>query len=168
MNTIVPRTVDDYTLVFGLISGLVFFGLISVASGLVMGDSIILDEALSGTVLDPSECVDRRGEVWVETWVEGDDLLIRTNNIPESASSAILVWVWNETVISSQDIGESNAEIHWLIGGLGDLDSELEKKTSLMESIMFESRYSTLKQIQKTGRIYPKSQCLRSWKTSLS
>ena len=129
VNTIVPSTVDDYTLVFGLISGLVFFGLISVASsGLVMGDSIILDEALSGTVLDPSECVDRRGEVWVETWVEGDDLLIRTNNIPESASSAILVWVWNETVISSQDIGESNAEIHWLIGGLGDLDSELEKE----------------------------------------
>ncbi len=129
VNTIVPRTVDDYTLVFGLISGLVFFGLVSVASsGLVMGDSIILDETLSGTVLDPSECVDRRGEVWVETWVEGDDLLIRTNNIPESASSAILVLVWNETVISSQDIGESNAEIHWLIGGLGDLDSELEKE----------------------------------------
>ena len=129
VNTIVPRTVDDYTLVFGLISGLVFFGLISVASsGLVMGDSIILDEALSGTVLDPSECVDRRGEVWVETWVEGDDLLIRTNNIPESASSAILLWVWNETVISSQDNSESNAEIHWLIGGLGDLDSELEKE----------------------------------------
>ena len=129
VNTIVPRTVDDYTLVFGLISGLVFFGLVSVASsGLVMGDSIILDEALSGTVLDPSECVDRRGEVWVETWVEGDDLLIRTNNIPESASSAILVLVWNETVISSQENSESNAEMYWLIGGLGDLDSELEKE----------------------------------------
>ena len=77
VNTIVPRTVDDYTLVFGLISGLVFFGLIAVASsGLVLGDSIVVDETLSGTILDPSECVDRRGEVWVETWVEGDDLLI--------------------------------------------------------------------------------------------
>ena len=95
VNTMVPRTVDDYTLVFGLISGLVFFGLISVASsGLVLGDSIAVDETLSGTVLDPSECVDRRGEVWVETWIEGDDLLIRSNNVPPS-SSAIIVFVSN-------------------------------------------------------------------------
>ena len=129
VNTIVPRTVDDYTLVFGLICGVVFFGLISVASsGLVMGDSIILDESLAGTVLDPSECVDRRGEVWVETWVEGDDLLIRTNNIPKSASSVILVRVWNETVISSQENTDLNAEMYLLIGGIGNLDSELEKE----------------------------------------
>ncbi len=128
VNTMVPRTVDDYTLVFGLISGLVFFGLISVASsGLVLGDSIAVDETLSGTVLDPSECVDRRGQVWVETWVEGDDLLIRSNNVPPS-SSAIIVFVSNGSSIPP-DIGtQSETEIDLFIGGLGNLDLELSKE----------------------------------------
>ena len=128
VNTMVPRTVDDYTLVFGLISGLVFFGLISVASsGLVLGDSIAVDETLSGTVLDPSECVDRRGQVWVETWVEGDDLLIRSNNVPPS-SSAIIVFVSNGSSIPPDIGAQSETEIDLFIGGLGNLDLELSKE----------------------------------------
>ena len=128
VNTMVPRTVDDYTLVFGLISGLVFFGLISVASsGLVLGDSIAVDETLSGTVLDPSECVDRRGEVWVETWIEGDDLLIRSNNVPPS-SSAIIVFVSNGSSIPPEIEAQSETEIDLIIGGLGNLDLELSKE----------------------------------------
>ena len=31
-NTVVPQTFDDFTLVFGLIAGLVFFGSITIAS----------------------------------------------------------------------------------------------------------------------------------------
>ena len=128
VNTIVPRTVDDYTLVFGLISGLVFFGLIAVASsGLVLGDSIVVDETLSGTILDPSECVDRRGEVWVETWVEGDDLLIRSNNVPP-LSSAIIVYVWNESSLASDQGTQSETEIDLIVGGLGNLELELSKE----------------------------------------
>ncbi len=128
VNTMVPRTVDDYTLVFGLISGLVFFGLISVASsGLVLGDSIAVDETLSGTVLDPSECVDRRGQVWVETWVEGDDLLIRSNNVPPS-SSAIIVFVSNGSSIPPDIGAQSETEIDLFIVGLGNLDLELSKE----------------------------------------
>ena len=129
VNTVVPRTVDDYTLVFGLITGLVFFGMISIAStGLVLGDSIVVDETLSGTILDPSECVDRRGEVWVETWVEDYDLLIRSNNVPSTASSAIIVYVWNETSLAYVEESETEPEIVLIVGGLGNLDSELRKE----------------------------------------
>ena len=66
VNTIVPRTFDDYTLVFGVMTGLIFFGMITLASsGLILGDSIRIDDTLSGTPLDPNDCVDRRGEVWI-------------------------------------------------------------------------------------------------------
>ena len=59
VNTIVPKTFDDYTLVFGVMTGLVFFGMITLASsGLVLGDSISIDDTLSGTPLDPNDCVD--------------------------------------------------------------------------------------------------------------
>ena len=48
VNTIIPQTFDDATLVFGAVSGLVFFGLITLASsGLIIGDSIVVDETLS-------------------------------------------------------------------------------------------------------------------------
>ena len=76
VNTIIPQTFDDATLVFGAVSGLVFFGLITLASsGLILGDSIVIDETLSGTPLDTSDCVDRRGEVWIRTWVNHDQEL---------------------------------------------------------------------------------------------
>ena len=67
-NTVVPQTFDDYTLVFGLIAGLVFFGSVTIASsGIILGDSIAIDDSLSGTLLDPNDCVDKRDEVWVKT-----------------------------------------------------------------------------------------------------
>ena len=83
VNSIIPRKFDDYTLVFGLISGFVFFGLIFLSSsGLVLADSIVLDETLSGTPLDPSECVDKRDEIWFESYIDQDqDLIIRSNNV---------------------------------------------------------------------------------------
>lgn len=100
VNTIVPQTFDDYTLVFGVISGIVFFGLISVASsGLILGDSIRVDQSLSGTPLDSSDCIDRRGEVWIQTWVNQDqDLKILSHNIPSGGNSAMFVSILNETV----------------------------------------------------------------------
>ena len=78
VNTMVPKTFDDYTLVFGVITGLVFFGMITLASsGLILCDSISIDDTLSGTPLDPNDCVDRRGEVWIKTWVQGDKASVR-------------------------------------------------------------------------------------------
>ena len=98
VNTIVPKTFDDYTLVFGVITGLIFFGMITLASsGFILGDSIGIDDTLSGTPLDPNDCVDRRGEVWIKSWVQGDDLEIESHNLESSSTFGILVAVWNES-----------------------------------------------------------------------
>ena len=65
VNTIIPQTFDDYTLVFGLVAGAVFFGsVLLTSSGLLFEDSITLDDTVSGTFLDPSDCIDMTGEIW--------------------------------------------------------------------------------------------------------
>ncbi|GIS03545.1 MAG: hypothetical protein CM15mP105_3020 [Methanobacteriota archaeon] len=112
VNTIVPKTFDDYTLVFGVMTGLVFFGMITLASsGLVLGDSIIIDDSLSGTPLDPNDCVDRRGEVWIKSWVQEDDLEIESHNLEPSMTFGILVAVWNESSVESDGgVGRSNID----------------------------------------------------------
>ena len=128
-NTVVPQTFDDYTLVFGLIAGLVFFASVTIASsGLILGDSIAIDDSLSGTPLDPNDCVDKRGEVWVKTWIQEDDLRIQSKNVPASSSSAIMVQVWNESALDSEGEIEGDAETTLAVGGSGDLSLELSKE----------------------------------------
>ncbi len=125
VNTIVPKTFDDYTLVFGVMTGLFFFGMITLASsGLVIGDSIGIDDTLSGTPLDPNDCVDRRGEVWIKSWVQGDDLEIESHNLEPSSTFGILVAVWNESSTGSDgDIGDPTLTLGE--SGTGDLSIEL-------------------------------------------
>ena len=129
INTIVPRTFDDYTLVFGVMAGLIFFGTVTIASsGLLLGNSIMIDDTLSGTPLDPNECIDRRDEIWIKTWVQEDDLRIQSNNIPGTHSSAILALVWNHSAIGSGGEIEGDPEQTLVIGGSGDLSLKLSKE----------------------------------------
>ena len=126
VNTIVPKTFDDYTLVFGVMTGLVFFGMITLASsGLVLGDSIIIDDSLSGTPLDPNDCVDRRGEVWIKSWVQEDDLEIESHNLEPSSTFGILVAVWNESPVGSDGGIEGEPTLTVGESGTGDLSIEL-------------------------------------------
>ena len=113
VNTVVPQTFDDYTLVVGLISGLVFFGTVFIASsGLVLADSIVVDDTLSGTLMDKSDCVDKTGEVWLQTWVNQDqDLRLRTQNVQSDSSSIILVNLTNESGMVAHST---------ILGGTGD------------------------------------------------
>ena len=113
VNTVVPQTFDDYTLVVGLISGLVFFGTVFIASsGLVLADSIVVDDTLSGTLMDKSDCVDKTGEVWLQTWVNQDqDLRVRTQNVQSDSSSIILVNLTNESGMVAHST---------ILGGTGD------------------------------------------------
>ena len=113
VNTVVPQTFDDYTLVVGLISGLVFFGTVFIASsGLVLADSIAIDDTLSGTLMDKSDCVDKTGEVWLQTWVNQDqDLRLRTQNVQSDSSSIILVNLTNESGMTAHST---------ILGGTGD------------------------------------------------
>ena len=125
VNTVVPKTFDDYTLVFGVVTGLVFFGMITLASsGLVLGDSISIDDTLSGTPLDPNDCVDRRGEVWIKSWSPGDDLEIESHNLEPSMTFGILVAVWNESSVES-DGGVGDPTLTMGESGTGDLSIEL-------------------------------------------
>jgi len=129
INTILPQTFVDYTLVFGVMAGLIFFGMIAIASsGLILGDSIKIDETLSGTPLDPHDCIDKRGEIWIDTWVQEDDLRIVSHNVPPSSSSAMLVAVWNDSAIGSEGEIEGDAERTLVVGGVGDLNLELDKE----------------------------------------
>ena len=126
VNTIVPRTFDDYTLVFGVMTGLIFFGMITLASsGLVLGDSISIDDTLSGTPLDPNDCVDRRGEVWIKSWVQGDDLEIESHNLETSSTFGIFVAVWNESSVESDGGIEGDPTLTMGESGTGDLSIEL-------------------------------------------
>ena len=128
-NTVVPQTFDDFTLVFGLMAGLIFFGSISLASsGLIMGDSIVIDDSLSGTLLDPNDCVDKRGEIWIDTWVENDDLRIESHNVASLSSSAIFVYVWNASDFTLEEGHQTDYEFDLLEGGIGDLEIELSKE----------------------------------------
>lgn len=129
INTIVPQTFVDYTLVFGVMAGLMFFGMVAIASsGIILGDSIKIDETLSGTPLDPHDCIDKRGEIWIDTWVQEDDLRIVSHNVPPSSSSAMLVAVWNESAIGSEGEIEGDAERTLVVGGVGDLNRVLDKE----------------------------------------
>ena len=126
VNTIIPKKFDDYTLVFGVMTGLVFFGMITLASsGLVLGDSIRIDDTLSGTPLDPNDCVDRRGEVWIKSWVQGDDLEIESHNLEPSSTFGILVAVWNDSSIGPDGGVEGDPILTLGESGMGDFSVEL-------------------------------------------
>ena len=126
VNTIIPKKFDDYTLVFGVMTGLVFFGMITLASsGLVLGDSIRIDDTLSGTPLDPNDCVDRRGEVWIKSWVQGDDLEIESHNLEPSSTFGILVAVWNDSSVGPDGGVEGDPILTLGESGMGDFSVEL-------------------------------------------
>jgi len=117
VNTIIPQTFDDYTLVFGLIAGAVFFSSVFLASaGLLLEDSITLDDKVSGTFLDPSDCIDQTAKIWFETWVDqNQDLRVFSQNSPKSVSSVMLLTL-------SNDSGQTTLGV----GGTGDLSLTVE------------------------------------------
>ena len=160
VNTVVPQTFDDYTLVVGLISGLVFFGTVFIASsGLVLADSIAIDDTLSGTLMDKSDCVDKTGEVWLQTWVNQDqDLRVRTQNVQSDSSSIILVNLTNESGMTAHST---------ILGGTGDhsltvLHDELDDESFEVAMTVYvwksdSTDLSTLSQDDLFTRIYESS-----------
>lgn len=79
---------EGKTLAFGLVTAVIFGAIIVLSStGVVLADSIAIDQALSGTTLDPGqECEDRTGVAWLNIWVgEDHDMRIRLYNMgPEN------------------------------------------------------------------------------------
>tara|TARA_B100000686_G_scaffold188686_1_gene195419 strand:+ start:39 stop:2117 length:2079 start_codon:yes stop_codon:yes gene_type:complete len=119
-------TFDDWTLVVGVISGIVFFGgMMVLSSGMIASDSIGLDQTLSKTPIDPGgECQDRKGEVWIEAYGAHDILVVKSNNAPTTG-----------TILVSHLTPESGAEplISSYEGGIEDIVSEIEIDDSVSE-----------------------------------
>ncbi len=95
-----PKTFDDVVLIFGLVAGIVFFGGVTLlSSGMLAGDSIILDETLSKTPLDTGgECVDNLGAVSFSIFIENhDDVTVRSKNVLLDKFSVLVVKITNYT-----------------------------------------------------------------------
>ena len=93
-----PKTFDDIVLIFGLIAGIVFFGGVTLlSSGMLAGDSIILDENLSKTPLDTGgECVDNKGAISFSIFIENhDEVKIRSKNVLLDKFSVLVVKITN-------------------------------------------------------------------------
>ena len=93
-----PKTFDDVVLIFGLIAGIVFFGGVTLlSSGMLAGDSIILDENLSKTPLDTGgECVDIKGAVSFSIFIENhDEVKVRSKNVLSDKFSVLVVKITN-------------------------------------------------------------------------
>ena len=111
-------TFDDWTLLFGLIAGVVFFGGIALMSaGTFAADSVVVDETLSSTPLDKGEqCIDRTGEVYFDIWASHDEVFAQTHNAPESGTVLVI-----DLLISDGDPLSSIFK-----GGLGDIGAHLQ------------------------------------------
>jgi hypothetical protein len=116
-----PKTFDDVVLIFGLIAGIVFFGGVTLlSSGMLAGDSIILDENLSKTPLDTGgECVDNQGAVSFSIFIENhDDIKIRSKNVLLDKSSVLVVKITNYS--------DSEPYFEFYKSGIGNLDFSFE------------------------------------------
>ena len=116
-----PKTFDDVVLIFGLIAGIVFFGGVTLlSSGMLAGDSIILDENLSKTPLDTGgECVDNQGAVSFSIFIENhDDIKIRSKNVLSDKSSVLVVKITNYS--------DSEPYFEFYKSGIGNLDFSFE------------------------------------------
>ena len=112
-------TFDDWTLLVGVISGIVFFGgMMALSSGMIAADSITLDQTLSKTPIDPGgECQDQKGEVWIQAYGDHDILVVKSNNAP--AAGTVLV-----AHLTPED--DTNPLISSYQGGIADIRSEIE------------------------------------------
>ena len=118
VNTIRPRTSDDYTLVFGVLAGLIFFGSVFIASsGVIAAESIFVDDTLSGTVFDSEDCLDKRNVMYFEIYSIDENIRVKTQNIDSKKSTIMIV---------NLDNNENNTTNYF--GGLGNQEITLQSE----------------------------------------
>ena len=135
---------EGKTLAFGLVTAIIFGAIIVLSStGVVMADSIAIDQSLSGTLLDPGEeCEDRTGVAWLNIWVDEDhDMRVRLYNMgPENiVIHARLVEPVVENV--AKDIVQEDPLV--LNGSLNQTEIRLDTDKCLIQNILWLSRYTT-------------------------
>jgi hypothetical protein len=118
VNTIVPRTSDDYTLIFGVICGAIFFGGIFItSSGLIAAESIVIDDKLSGTFFDSEDCTDRRYEVYFEIYSIDENIKIKSHHVDSTMTSILIVNLTNHNDIEGT--------MEYVAGGIGNQDTTI-------------------------------------------
>ena len=118
VNTIRPSTSDDYTLVFGVLAGIMFFGSVFIASsGVIAAESIFVDDTLSGTVFDSEDCLDKRNVMYFEIYSIDENIRVKTQNIDSEKSTIMIV---------NLDNNENNTTNYF--GGLGNQEITLHSE----------------------------------------
>ena len=127
-----PKGVEDFTLLAGIFYGGIYFGLLFAMSTGVMGTSTGWDHWMSTTVLDiGDECEDNTGVMWMNIWVDNDQLTIRAEAYNLVDGSPHLNWTLSDSetdeLLKWNDVGfaESNAPFDDLSSGLYSLDVNL-------------------------------------------
>ena len=81
-----PRGIEDFVLIGGVIYGILFFGGTLAMSAGMLGDTVVMDEALSDTFLDFENCTDPGDEVWINAWIDDlHNIRIDAMNVPLEA-----------------------------------------------------------------------------------
>ena len=127
-----PKGVEDFTLLAGIFYGGLYFGLLFAMSTGVMGTSTAWDHWMSTTALDiGGECEDNTGVMWMNIWVDNDQLTVRAEAYNLVDGSPHLNWTLSDSetdeLLKWNDVGyaESNAPFDDLSSGLYTLDVNL-------------------------------------------
>ncbi len=101
-----PKGIEDYTLITGIAYAAIYFGALFAMSTGVMGDSTGWDHWMSTTVFDiGDECQDNSGSMWMNIWIDNDELTVRAQAYNVDDGDPHLNW----TLVNS----ESNEIIKW-------------------------------------------------------
>ena len=101
-----PKGIEDYTLISGIAYAAIYFGALFAMSTGVMGDSTGWDHWMSTTVFDiGDECQDNSGSMWMNIWVDNDELTVRAQAYNVDDGDPHLNWTLEKS--------ESNEVIRW-------------------------------------------------------
>lgn len=124
-----PKGIEDFALLAGIFYGGIYFGLLFAMSTGVMGTSTGWDHWMSTTALDiGGECEDNTGVMWMNIWVDNDQLTVRAEAYNLVDGSPHLNWTLSNSetdkLLKWNDVGfaESNAPFDDLPSGLYTLD----------------------------------------------
>ena len=96
-----PKGIEDYTLITGIAYAAIYFGALFAMSTGVMGDSTGWDHWMSTTVFDiGDECQDNSGSMWMNIWIDNDELTVRAQAYNVDDGDPHLNW----TLVNSESI----------------------------------------------------------------
>ena len=119
-----PKGIEDYTLFTGIAYAVIYFGVLFAMSTGMFGNSTGWDHWMSTTVFDiGDECQDNSGSMWMNIWVDNDELTIRAKAYNVEDGNPHLNWTLknseSDEIIKWNDVKQlgSNAPFDKLLPG---------------------------------------------------